>query len=119
MSAIGTKFRPLARSCVLGLATLCLGFAAQSAVADTGFDDVKTATVSYADLDLSKPAGAATLYRRLKAAARMVCSPYDSRITRKSWRECYDNAISDAVAEINRPTLAALHAEKGKRTARG
>src|SRR5262245_61107878 len=35
-------------------------------------------TVSYADLDLSKPAGAQTLYKRIKAAAQRVCARNDN-----------------------------------------
>lgn len=111
------KCGPLAGALLGGLATLSLGLATQSALADT--DDVKTFTVSYADLDLSKPAGAKTLYSRIKRAARNVCSPYDSIHFRRAWRDCLDQAITNAVAEVNRPTLAALHAEKAKRTLRG
>jgi UrcA family protein len=69
-------------------------------------------TVNYADLDLTKPAGAKTLYDRLKRAARNVCHPYDSNQMRKRWRECYDQAIANAVADVDRPMLTALHAEK-------
>lgn len=119
MTTIRTKLGPLAGALVGGLATLSLSLAAQNAVADTGFDDVKTATVSFGDLDLSKAAGAKTLYSRIKRAARTVCGPYDSIQMRRAWRQCLDTAISNAVADINQPTLAALHAEKGKRTARG
>lgn len=114
-----TKFRPLAGSLLGGLATLTLGLATQNAMADDGFIEAKTKTVSYSDLDLSKPAGAKTLYSRIKRAARNVCSPFESATYRKQWRECMDYAISNAVADVDRPTLAALHAEKGKRTARG
>lgn len=119
MTTIKTKFRPLAGALVGGLATLSLGLAAQNALAGDEFGEAKTFTVSYADLDLSKPAGAKTLYSRLKRAARTVCSPFDSNHNRREFRDCYDLALTNAVADINRPTLAALHAEKGKRTARG
>ena len=81
---------------------------------------VKMQAVSYADLDLSKPAGAQTLYKRIKAAARVVCGPADhySYMTPKAFRECFETAIADAVAQVDRPSLTALHRVE-TRTARG
>jgi UrcA family protein len=78
-------------------------------------------TVSYADLDLSKPAGAQTLYKRIKSAASRVCGAggrYTHLEGRKAWRNCYDTAIANAVAQIDRPTLTALHREETNREAR-
>ena len=78
-------------------------------------------TVSFADLDLSKAAGAQTLYKRIKAAARNVCGPADNYTfvtPNKAFRKCYDKAIADAVAQIDRPSLTALHREE-TRSARG
>jgi UrcA family protein len=82
---------------------------------------VKTQAVSFADLDLSKPAGAQTLYKRIKAAARQVCGPADQYtfvVSSKTFRACYDKAVADAVAQVDRPSLTALHREE-TRTARG
>ena len=53
-------------------AVLSLVLAAGQALAGST-DDPPTVTVSFADLDLSKPAGAETLYQRIQAAARTVC----------------------------------------------
>jgi len=79
-------------------------------------------TVSFADLDLSKPAGAQTLYKRIKAAAAYVCGS-NGRYTRlggrKAWRACYDTAVANAVAQIDRPSLTALHREETSHEARG
>jgi len=78
-------------------------------------------TVSFADLDLSKPAGAQTLYKRIKAAARHVCGPVDNYTfvtPANAFRQCYAKAIADAVAQIDRPSLTALHREE-TRSARG
>jgi UrcA family protein len=78
-------------------------------------------TVSFADLDLSKAAGAQTLYKRIKAAARNVCGPSDNYTfvtPSAAFRKCYDKAIADAVAQIDRPSLTALHREV-TRSARG
>ena len=81
--------------------------------------EVPSVTVSYADLDLSNPAGAHTLYQRIKAAASTVCAPLESKELKRNrlWRDCYEQAVSNAVATINRPTLTALH--QAGRTGRG
>lgn len=82
---------------------------------------VKAQAVSFADLDLSKPAGAQTLYKRIKAAARVVCGPVDhySYMTPKAFRECFESAVAAAVAQVDRPSLTALHTIETSRTARG
>ena len=83
---------------------------------------VKAQTVSFADLDLSKAAGAQTLYKRIKVAARKVCGPAD-RYTyptpSRAFSKCVEAAIADAVTQVDRPSLTALHKEEASRTARG
>jgi UrcA family protein len=66
--------------------------------------------VSYADLDISKPAGAKTLYHRIVAAANRVCSvnTYMYIPTQKGLRECTDTAINKAVKDVGSPALSAL-----------
>jgi UrcA family protein len=103
-----------------GIAALALStcLVAYSASAEP---KVKAQTVSYADLDLSKSAGAQTLYKRIKAAARHVCGPVDNYTfvtPSRAFRKCYDQALADAVAQIDRPSLTALHREE-TRSARG
>ena len=69
-------------------------------------------TVSYSDVAFGNTAGAADVYRKLKVAARRVCGlnnyskDLDVMVTA---RECYDEALADAVRKIDRPTLTALH----------
>jgi UrcA family protein len=74
-------------------------------------DGLPTIIVSYADLDLSKPEGARILYARIKRAAHKVCAPLASREVRRNflWRDCYEGAIANAVATVDRPGLTALH----------
>lgn len=66
--------------------------------------------VSYADLDISKPAGAKVLYGRIVSAARHVCALYGSRdLTSMQWvNECTDFAIDKAVKDVGSPALSAL-----------
>jgi UrcA family protein len=80
------------------------------------------ATVSYADLDLSKPAGAQTLYKRIKAAAARVCARNDNYSIlegRRAYHACFDTAVANAVSQIDRPALTALHREETNREVRG
>jgi UrcA family protein len=67
--------------------------------------------VLYADLDLSREAGAQVLLERIKAASLRVCgprpSPKELRIT-ISYKTCYRDAVSQAVASIESPLLSAL-----------
>jgi UrcA family protein len=79
-----------------------------------------TYVVRFADLDVSKFEGAKALYTRLRYAAKVVCEPLDSA---SSWgyarhSACMDNAIADAVANVNRPLLSQYHQlrTKGEKT---
>jgi UrcA family protein len=100
-------------------ASIACTLTAGTALAAPPAGEVPSVTVSYADLDLSNPAGAHTLYQRIRAAARMVCAPLASKELKRNglWRDCYEQAVSNAVATIDRPTLTALH--QAARTARG
>jgi UrcA family protein len=117
MNSFTSRAQLLTRAGIAALAlSTCL--VAYSASAEP---KAKAQTVSFADLDLSKPAGAQTLYKRIKAAARHVCGPVDNYtfVTPASaFRQCYAKAIADAVAQIDRPSLTVLHREE-TRSARG
>jgi UrcA family protein len=72
--------------------------------------DVPTAVVKFGDLDATRPAGKEELYRRLTRAARSVCRSLDpSESGAKKfqltplYKACIDQAVSGAVAQINRP----------------
>jgi UrcA family protein len=72
-----------------------------------------TRVVRYADLDLSREAGAETLYARLVAAARRVCEP-DVFATHATVGKphCMEHALDAAVASVNAPTLTELFQQK-------
>lgn len=98
------------------LATLTCLLGANAALADQkksdGMEETRSVKVSFADLDLNKPADAATLYKRIQRAAQVVCGPRVSGS--ELWRmydarRCVQRAIGDAVAQVNRPTLSAVH----------
>lgn len=70
--------------------------------------------VDYTDLDIVKDAGAETLYRRLQAASKRVCgveSLYNAGSLRvlRAQRDCYREALDNAVTKIDNPTLTAIH----------
>ena len=71
--------------------------------------DVRTETVRFADLDLTHPAGAQELYRRIKEAARNVCQPNDSVVYPSGYQECRSSAIARAVTDVGAPLLTERH----------
>jgi UrcA family protein len=73
-------------------------------------DGLPTQRVSYADLDISKPAGAKVLYARIVSAARHVCalSGYSDLGSMQWTNKCTDQAIDKAVKDVGAPALSAL-----------
>jgi len=68
----------------------------------------KSLTVQFADLDLSKSEGAATLFNRIKGAAKQVCSAHSGGATlrdKQRYTACIEFALSNAVARVDRPEL--------------
>jgi UrcA family protein len=65
-------------------------------------------TVRFADLDMSKPAGAETLYDRIRSAARFVCRG----MTEIDAGKCRANAVEAAVEGVGSPLLTELHVAK-------
>ena len=120
MTTFNSRNRLLARAGVSVAFALCTCLFAQGASAAQA--KVKSTTVSFADLDLSKAAGAQTLYNRIKVAARRVCGPaarYTYGVPNSAFIKCFETAVADAVAQVDRPSLTALHQDETSRTARG
>ena len=73
-------------------------------------------SVSYAEFDLSKPAGASALYDRLQKAAAQVCGLHNrtSGLTggasTSEKKACYQEALTRAIAELDSPLLREQHA---------
>jgi UrcA family protein len=94
-------------------AVLFCSLVAGQAPADSS-DNAPTVTVSFADLDLSKPEGAETLYQRIQAAARQVCGgSVDTRYgrdlsRRQAVRACYEKALADAIKQVDNSNLLAV-----------
>lgn len=87
--------------------TLLIGCLAATAQATTTVTDenVRQVVVSYADLDLESTSGAETLLRRIKSAARRVCSLNDAAVIPIEFRaqqyRCAEQATARAVADVD------------------
>lgn len=105
------------QSAALIVSMLVLGFA-QSGLcmaANQWHDAIPSVTVSYADLDLSKPQGATTLFHRLEEAAETVCARSHELVTtfhEIRMQECEHRIIKGAVVKIGRPSLYAVYDAK-------
>src|ERR1700733_14904439 len=82
-----------------------IGFAA----VDVGAHKFLAQSVSYRDLDLSRPTDAAVLYERIGHAAAEVCEPFDGAKAASLQHKCVDRAIATTVARVNDPNLTARH----------
>lgn len=92
---------------------LYCGFAAAALCALTSSaqaEDVPSKTVKFQDLNITTPAGAKTLYGRIRAAARDVCdsSASGDPMLRLAVHACMEKAIDNAVRKVNAPALTAL-----------
>jgi UrcA family protein len=70
--------------------------------------------VKYGDLNVSSTAGATTLYTRIRVAAEAVCRPFNNRdfASQKLFAACVHQAMSNAVNEVDQPTLSAIYNAK-------
>jgi UrcA family protein len=95
--------------------------AASFTVVCAAADNTETVSVivKFGDLNVSNPEGAATLYRRIAAAASNVCGPYET----DSWHRgssrarvnaCVHKAIADAVTKVGQPELFAIYNAKNR-----
>jgi UrcA family protein len=93
---------------IANLLLTCSAAAPAGAADSAAFQQV---TVRFADINLSVPEGAESLYARIRGAARQVCGPEDEKnlgavINR---RACIEKAIADAVAHVGNAQLRAVY----------
>ena len=96
------------RAMTIGLAAVIGCSAAHASNVSNEFHQY---VVRFADVDLSRIDGAITVYGRIRQAADAVCESLDSRALglMEKHRACVNQAITDAVAGINRPLLSQYH----------
>jgi UrcA family protein len=95
------------------IALTCLTLLTVDARATESAGNPPSITVSYSDVAFGNSAGAANVYRKLKVAARKVCGLDNgsrSLELRVAARDCFEDALADAVRKIDRPALTAVHA---------
>ncbi len=97
---------------VLGSAMAASCGALPAAAAVSG--EIASEKVTFADLDISRPPGAAVLYRRIHSAAESVCTPFGAvGIASKVLVDaCIHKAITDAVATVDQPALSRIYSAK-------
>jgi UrcA family protein len=84
---------------------LCLVFAiaASAAFSADSRDPQVARVVRYGDLDLTRPAGVATLHSRIRSAASVVCRPsFDDRAPEHvaATRFCVQQAVARALDDV-------------------
>ncbi len=88
---------------------LAAGLLAAAAVASA--QEPPSTHVRYTRAEIQSPDGARVVYARIRAAAREVCGPADTRDL-TAWsasRSCQEHAIEQAVASVHSERLAALY----------
>jgi len=71
--------------------------------------------ISVSDLDLSKSSDVATLYARIRSAAKQACGTdvvTGSRLPTISKNQCVTQAVDGAVSQINNASLSAYHKQE-------
>lgn len=109
-----TKFTALILTATLG-ALSNAGLAAPSATPSAA-DSPPQLLVRYADLDLGRPTGASILFHRLQSAAKIVCSPLESRDPARTamFKRCVSDAMARAVTQVDRPAFSAYYRGKAE-----
>jgi UrcA family protein len=73
-------------------------------------DSVRMQKVTYADLNVDSPAGAAALYQRIHQAAKKVCSQPDVGLkSLEMQKSCMARAESGAVENVHSGALSAYY----------
>jgi UrcA family protein len=109
-STTSTGLRGLIATAIFGFLGLGL------CVVATAEPSAESRTVKFADLDMSNPSSAHVLYRRIQAAAQVVCS-YHFFATDTDRARCVRDATVDAVTKINLPALSAVYRANNKTSA--
>ena len=106
---MNTTVQNTARAAVLFLCG-AIAVCTLQVTAQAADDGLPSRRVSYADLDISKPAGAKVLYRRIVRAAKEVCQSngMDPFGASQLINRCVDQAIDKAVKDVDSTALTAL-----------
>jgi UrcA family protein len=93
-------------------ALAALSFAATAHAGGSSDPTVTSVSVSVADLNLSSPAGAQVVLRRIHNAAETICGDKpDIRLIQRSalYQSCVKTAVDRTVASLDSPVVTALN----------
>ena len=100
------------RWALIAVSALAAGLAVNHAGAAEPTQIARSVVVHFADLDLSRPKDAQTLYDRLHRAARSVCADggggMEDLAKLREYRDCVDRALTNAVTDVGSTKVAAL-----------
>ena len=96
--------RSIASAIVLAAVLCALEFPLQAVAAEPAPERVQL-KVTAAGLDLSTKEGAGAFLDRLTIAAKNACEGASQLVTRPIYEHCFQQAIVDAVRDINQPVL--------------
>lgn len=107
----------IAKRCAhIAIATLATGLAVNHAWAEARHQVARSVVVRYTDLDLSRPKDVRTLYDRLHAAARSVCTnigvQQDDLALLSDYHRCVREAMTNAVANISSERLTEMYSRE-------
>ena len=105
------KTQSISAASIVGAGFLTLACVAMDANVQAAEPQYDRAIVAYGDLNLDSEQGAKALYARLRNGAEDACSSLEGRdlAFKKLWQSCFDTAVANAVAQINRTGLTTLH----------
>jgi UrcA family protein len=106
-----TSHRVITMLAPAALLLLTVSLMPEHALAADDSQEARSVTLQYRNIDLNTQQGAASLYRRIRAAATSVCSPFESRLLERQalWERCFSDAVGNAVAAVHNETLSAYH----------
>ena len=95
------------------LVSVPITMVANAAQAGESDETLPHKVVSFKDLNLDTPEGAAVLYRRITSAANEVCgNPDRYDLGQSKLKICIKDAVSRAITQVNRPMLTSLYNKK-------
>jgi UrcA family protein len=116
-TAVKTQLNSMTSMLAAGLFALICAASSGAAMAAEPSQPL-TKIVHYGDLNLDSEQGAQALYARLRGAARQVCSPLESAemSRQRLWKNCFNNALANAVGQVDKTTLSTLHVQAVNRS---
>ena len=109
--------KSITKTSIAGLIALllCVAEGVMFAQSTSAAELQSSVAVRYADLNLDLPTDVAKLYHRIAVAADGACGLREltgSRLVLPSYQRCFNKAVAEAVARVDRPALSAYHQQQ-------